>query len=851
MSASLGERVLDWMFRRQRQAARLDQDLILVHDGPVFADVGPSLLLEGERWRVAHVTGELTLRDALPDADRLIALVPASFPPPPADIAGRAYLHRILDVRAEDLVAAVSRRFCEALVDETLAKAVFDSLDTLRATEGRWSLVDLVSAREVRAVLVGAELGAVRLDRERDVQLLARWILEGAPRFRAGELVRAALHEALGRPGIWLGWALTEGSLELLCTAGALLPSAEGAKHAPPLPFLSDSEQGQLVELVESALHEVWRTSRERALEMLLRAERTARENHLDLDPEKHRLLRVPLEGRLIKLATDCARGEPPEDAVIQALSRNLHASDHRESIAFVANLARLARFQKLPVPAGSEPIDAWGKLAKLHVAFADLAHRRARRSLESVPRWLADPSRQVLDSWLRRRDALSREFAIALSASWASVAASTDPKNPLALHQITRCVIRRLLDDGSRVLLLVLDGCDLTSFVEILETLPREARIGLALPDVRSSALHADLDRITAFGVAISPLPTVTSHARRALFAGEIPGNTALDETESSAANATGDQLAWSRNTALGEVPRRLFLKGDLGADGQPLIDALRAKKERVVAAVWNAVDDSLSSKETTPREPWSVSALGAGSLEVWKTAIDEGWAVVVTADHGHTPFVAPDRKESPAALGQRFAAEAHEGTVAFQTGPLPRKPLHLLTRFGAWFGNQRRGFHGGAAIEEVVVPLAFLGRVRDDQEGRVVHPSWWWSDEGLSQSPELVPLEVAPPPRAALPAPAPPVVREEVTSGLGDDPRFDALTREEKLVVHLLRENQSARLLVIAQRLGKTPMRASGFMQQLSRKLFEIGLGSITVEVLPDNERLYKFSSPDRGNR
>ena len=41
----------------------------------------------------------------------------------------------------------------------------------------------------------------------------------------------------------------------------------------------------------------------------------------------------------------------------------------------------------------------------------------------------------------------------------------------------------------------------------------------------------------------------------------------------------------------------------------------------------------------------------------------------------------------------------------MAFQNGPLPRQPLHLLSRYGAWFGHQSRGFHGGAGIEEVVI--------------------------------------------------------------------------------------------------------------------------------------------------
>ncbi len=839
--SQVGDGALDWMLRRLTQAVRLEHDLVLVHDSPALADVGPSIDVRGDPWRVARVTGELTLRDALPEADRLIAIVPTAFPPPPMDIAGRTYLGRILDLRAEDIVAAVSGRFCEALVDESVAQAVIDSLDTLRATAGRWSLGELVTAREVRAVLVGAELGAARLDRERDWELLARWIVEGAPTFRAVTLVRAALEEAQPRTGPWLAWALTDGTLQQLCTAGALLASSEGAAVAPAIPGLGPGDRGNLVELVDSALREVWRQAPARAREVLVEAERAAR--GLALEAGKHRLLRVPLEGALSRAANLAAEGRPPDDVAIESLKRNLHAPELALAIQVVADLGRLARFQKLPLPADDGGLRGWFAFASRDVAWGDLAHRRVRRSLETMPAWLADPARQVVSAWLGRRDALNLAFATALASQWATVARNTDARHPLALHQLTRCVVRRLVDDGGRVFLLVLDGCDLTSFLEILEAVPPDWRIGVAMPEVRDAVLRDDLTALGALGVAISPVPTVTSHSRRALFAGEIPGNAALDNTESAAANATADKISWERNTVLADVPRKLFLKGDLGATGQPLIEALRRKDHRVVAAVFNGVDDALSSKETTALPPWSLGALGAGAAETVQVAIDEGWCVLITADHGHTPFVSTDRKVAPTALGHRFSAERVDGAVEFKNGPLPRQPLHLLARFGAWFGHQRRGFHGGAGIEEVVVPLAFLGRVRGEQEGRPRAPSWWWSAEGVDEpTPEPTP---APTPPAEPPRPVPAMGLAEL------DAKLDTLTAEEKLVVALLQQNQSMRLTDVARNLKKPPMRAAGFMQQLIRKLFELNYPCVTAEVLPDNDRLYRYQTVDQGNR
>jgi hypothetical protein len=839
---ALGEQVLEWMLRRLRAGRPLAQDLVLAHDSPLLAEVGTSLDLRGERWRIARVTGELTLRDVLPEADRLIAIVPHSFPPLPMDLAGRAYLRRILDIRAEDVVAAVSGCPCEALVDEALAQAVFDSFEALRGTAGRWSRGELVRTREVRAMLVSAELGSARLDRERDWELLARWIRDGAPSFRAPTIVRSALEEAQPRTGRWLAWALTEGSIEKLCTAGALAASSEGLRLAPVIPGLAESDHAALVDLVDTAVREVWRTSPERAAEVLTPAERVARQ--VALDAGRHRMLRLPLEAALNRLARECARGTPPDDADIERLRRNLHAPALGASIAMISDLARLSRFLRVAPPTDDERGWAWLAYARRDVAWADLAYRRVRRGLETVEPWLVDPAREVLAAWLRHRDDVNSRFAVNLATNWSTLAGNADPRQPLLLSQVTRTVVRRLIDDGARVLLLVLDGCDLASFLELVESIPADARIGLALPDVRDGVLRDDLAAIGALGVAIAPVPTVTSHARRALFAGEIPGNLALNDTEAAAANATADQRAWARNTALGSARRQLFLKGDLGTAGEPLIEALRRKDVQVIAVVLNGVDDALSSRETTPIPPWSLAALGANAGAIVQTAIEEDWRVIVTADHGHTPYVASDRKVDADGIGHRFSAEPAEGTVMFLTGPLPRQPLHLLSRFGAWFGQQRRGFHGGAGLEEVAVPLAFLGRVRGEQEGRPRAPTWWWStEEVLAQLPAATPRPVPPP--------APPAAAVVGAPATLLDARLGSLTADEQRVVALLAQNQAARVAAIRSLLNKPLPRVVGFMQQLMNKMAELGCPWITVEIVDAGDRLYRYQPDVRGVR
>ncbi|MEM7677357.1 MAG: hypothetical protein AAF449_15265, partial [Myxococcota bacterium] len=66
----------------------------------------------------------------------------------------------------------------------------------------------------------------------------------------------------------------------------------------------------------------------------------------------------------------------------------------------------------------------------------------------------------------------------------------------------------------------------------------------------------------------------------------------------------------------------------------------------------------------------------------------------------------------------------------VELPGGQMRPEPLYTLSRVGAWFGPQARGYHGGVSLEEVAVPLAFLSR----QTGRIddwLPPPRWWNDD------------------------------------------------------------------------------------------------------------------------
>ncbi len=702
--------VLDWLVRRCSLGHELRTDLVLVRDHPVLAAAPGSVPLNGVTWPLAKVTGEITLRAALLDVERLVAVVPPSLQLP-EDLAGRAFLGRALPVQPHDLVAGLAGRFCEPL-DATLAEAVERQADALAELRD-WSFAGrTLSAREVRAALLAATVGNIRLDKTPPAELLARWLREGVPQ---GEpyLVRHVLTTAHGVQGEWLAWLFGDGSLEGLVAAGAVRSAEDASRVAPGAPRL-DQHVG-LRRLVERAV----RDASEAGLQVLVRASEPVERMGLGGDaPLETPLLAGALERALMLAARAADRGEPWDGDQLAGLRASVHAEAEAPSIALVEHLSRLARFCGLGAPDG----DAMDWLRRTDAGWADLALRQVRRLLAEARPELKQPAGGVLDRVLATRDAWSGAFAAALARDWSSVAASRVTREPLPLHQVSRALLRRLTDAGRRVLLVVLDGCGLSTFYELQADLERLG-LGVVVPGV-SGSLGDDLRALAVHGVGVAPVPTVTSHARRALFAGDIPGDSALNDTEAHAANASGDRVAWGRNAALGDVSRGLFLKGDLGKEGGSVLQALRAADHDLLAVVFNGVDDSLSSKETTPAPRWTVARLGAGAVEVFRAAAEGGWDILLTADHGHTPHLSKERKLGRSAAATRFALEAGDGLQAFEAGPLPRTPLHLATRVGAWFGSQRRGYHGGAGLEEVQVPLVFLGR-----GGAPVEPPAWWS--------------------------------------------------------------------------------------------------------------------------
>jgi hypothetical protein len=301
--------------------------------------------------------------------------------------------------------------------------------------------------------------------------------------------------------------------------------------------------------------------------------------------------------------------------------------------------------------------------------------------------------------------------------------------------------------------------------------------------------------------------------------------------------------------------LPPLLFHKGELGGDAglaADVRDALIARERRVVGVVYNAIDDHLDGPDQL-RLRWTIDDLRLlGSM--LHEARNVGRALVITADHGHvidegttrrSPRGEPSgdrwRPLSPAGLepreialrGGRVVASAEEGVI-------------LAWSEGLRYGARKNGYHGGAAPQEVLVPLAVFSpgiAVDGWKSAPTAEPEWWDADGGVLAPAPTPPRPVPARPRQNVDLTKMPLFAglEPVRTPAQTDGWIDELLASEVYAAQRLLAARAAppdaqmrRLLkamaerggklsrrALAQRLDLPPVRLSGFLMLARRAL------------------------------
>jgi hypothetical protein len=399
-----------------------------------------------------------------------------------------------------------------------------------------------------------------------------------------------------------------------------------------------------------------------------------------------------------------------PDDIGLRAASEELSGlvSARRVRVpagALTAGLPRLLlgavqETQALPdlrrhleeLPAAGTDLPSW-------FAFAD-AWARLRWLLASMP---PNPNTAVLaaevwDRWAET-DAvwqrwLTDNYATELSRGVLRLS---------SVHKVGPFLSTHVVETGSKVLLLVMDGLGVAQWQHIHAHLGRPA-----LEDRRLLAC----------------LPSMTTVSRQAIFAGALPTSfpDTIDRTDA-------ERVQWSAFwKGQGLSSAQIHYQRTDGADAASWEDP---HLEAVACGIAvNAVDDLMHGVSVNGDHQFhsAVSTwLGGGFLE---RALD--WAerqsaqVWVTADHGNLPCVGlgqtvPD--EGVRVLGRGLRARIYTTQLQRENASLPGlkwTPACFPSSTGApLFAPGRSYFrksggvitHGGLSLDEVVVPLARIG--------------------------------------------------------------------------------------------------------------------------------------------
>lgn len=285
-------------------------------------------------------------------------------------------------------------------------------------------------------------------------------------------------------------------------------------------------------------------------------------------------------------------------------------------------------------------------------------------------------------------------------------------PVPPVMLHHLSRFLSRQIEENrDARIALLVVDGLSLDQWLAIREVLAS-----------RQPAFRFREREIFAW------IPSLTSVSRQAAFAGKAPVF-----FPASIQNTEKEPVLWAQFWAgQGFAPNEIvYLKG-LGEGNQESVsEALSHPKARIAGLVIDKVDRIMHGMELGTAgmhnqvRQWAQQPYLNTLLEL---LLDRGFWVYLTSDHGNVEaegcgrpiegVLADVRGERvriyPDQTLRRKVEERFPGALAWTPIGLPDNYFPLLAPARKAFvqEKQRTVSHGGASIEEIIVPLVQITR-------------------------------------------------------------------------------------------------------------------------------------------
>lgn len=319
-----------------------------------------------------------------------------------------------------------------------------------------------------------------------------------------------------------------------------------------------------------------------------------------------------------------------------------------------------------------------------------------------------------VAERTRERREAQNRTFAHLLKAWNAS---PTVGGRVLPVEMVLDQVVA-LLAQKSPLLVLVIDGLSYAVFRELSANFEELGWVEM-IPVDQDGSLSA-----------VAALPTVTEVSRASLLSGKLIQGSAQIEKAGFASHP-----ALVRVSSRGKPPI-VFHKAELSDAGglsSEVREAIADTSRRIVGIVHNAVDDQLDGSDQL-HHSWSLDDLRI-LRPVLREARDAGRPLLLTSDHGHVldngttlrSSEGGDRWRSATGSLANDECEIGSGRVLAPGGDkIIVMPWSEHVRFGA----KKNGYHGGATLQEVVVPLCVMSpalRIEGWKGAAPATPAWW----------------------------------------------------------------------------------------------------------------------------
>jgi hypothetical protein len=281
------------------------------------------------------------------------------------------------------------------------------------------------------------------------------------------------------------------------------------------------------------------------------------------------------------------------------------------------------------------------------------------------------------------------------------------------------------------RVLLVVLDGMSVPTAVELASEL---GAMGWTEIVRAGGNLRRD--------VALAALPTITEYSRTSLFAGQLlAGNQGIEKPKFAAA-------------VNGVVFHKDNLRSEAGhALPATVSNAISSTSQKIVATVLNTIDDALASADVDAMR-WSVRSI-ANLVALLNAAHEAGRIVILTSDHGHIVERGSELRNVPEASARWRTVDSGppQDDEILVSGPrvlAPGGKAILAVSDGLRYTSKKAGYHGGASLAELAIPIIVLKPRSADTPANWVEappqePTWWNEPSRIPAVEELV----APPKR------------------------------------------------------------------------------------------------------